>query len=366
MRTEEVEFLCERFRFEGTVTETIQFGSGHINDTFRVTTQTAEKERHYILQRINNSIFAHPEQVMENVVGVTNFLQKKICKCGGNPERETLNIVLTKDGQSFYKMPDGNVWRAYLFIENATAYDQVPNEDIFYQSAYAFGHFQRMLADYPAYQLFVTIPDFHNTVKRFSYFQSTIKENASGRLKNALDEVGFLLDNENISYILLDRQEDGRLPLRVTHNDTKLNNVMIDNDTGKAICVIDLDTVMPGLSATDFGDAIRFGASTASEDEKDLRKVNFDLHLYEVYAKGFLAGCEGALTCAEIEMLPYGALVITYEQALRFLSDYIAGDVYYKVAYPEHNLVRARTQIKLVQQMQANFRQMQDIISKNA
>ncbi len=357
------ERIAAQFAFEGNVIECKPFGSGHINDTYRVTARTAEGAEHrYILQAMNRSIFPDPASVMENVFGVTRWLRERILDAGGDPDRETLTIIKTKDGRLFLETADGEAWRAYRFIEDATSYDRVESEQDFYESAVAFGHFQHMLAEYPAHTLHEVLPGFHNTVKRYAAFEEAVRKNPVNRLIEAFPEVVYLQEHKYISSILQERLEDGRLPLRVTHNDTKLNNIMIDNATHKAICVIDLDTVMPGLNAMDFGDAIRFGASTAAEDESDLSKVHFDLHLFEVYAKGFLEGCGGFLTEEEKKMLPYGALVITYEQALRFLADYILGDPYYKIDRPDQNLVRARTQIRLAEEMEAHLDEMTAIV----
>ncbi|MDY5663547.1 MAG: aminoglycoside phosphotransferase family protein, partial [Blautia sp.] len=265
--------VISKFEFDGTFEECIPFGSGHINDTFRLTYTTAEGMKYYILQRMNKSVFANPEELMENVKGVTSWLRKKIQENGGDVERETLNLVSDKEGHPYYKDSMGEYWRVYLFIENATCFDLVENENDFYQSAVAFGHFQRLLADYPAETLHETIKDFHNTVVRFQNFCKSVETDVCGRAADVQKEIQFVMEREKLAHALCDLQAEGKLPLRVTHNDTKLNNVMIDDQTGKAICVIDLDTVMPGLSANDFGDSIRFGATTAAEDERDLSKV---------------------------------------------------------------------------------------------
>ena len=266
--------IIESFQFQGACVECIPYGSGHINDTFRITCEDNGTTRRYILQRMNKNIFLNPEELMENVVGVTSWLNKKIQENGGNPERETLNIVPTKDEKAFYVDEDGEYWRAYLFIEGATTYDLVQNKEDFYQSAVAFGHFQGLLADYPAETLHETIVNFHNTVDRFAKFKKAVEEDACGRAKDVQEEINFVLEREKLAHILCDMQAEKKIPLRVTHNDTKLNNIMIDDETRKAICVIDLDTVMPGLAVNDFGDSIRFGASTGEEDERDLSKVS--------------------------------------------------------------------------------------------
>ena len=356
--------VIENFQFEGEYTEGIPYGSGHINDTFRVTFQHKGETKRYILQRMNNQIFLNPEELMENVVGVTSWLRKKIVENGGEPERETLNLVPAKDGKAFYKDSEGEYWRVYLFIEGAKTYDLVENQEDFYQSAVAFGRFQGLLADYPAETLHETIQDFHNTVKRLDTFKKAVEADGCGRAAQVQEEIQFVLDREALAHKLCDMQAEGKLPLRVTHNDTKLNNIMIDDKTGEGICVIDLDTIMPGLSIFDFGDSIRFGANTAAEDEQDVSKVSLSLPLFESYTKGFLAGCAGSLTRAEVEMLPMGAKLMTLECGIRFLADYLMGDTYFKTAYPEHNLVRARTQIALVADMEEKWGEMENIVAR--
>lgn len=356
--------VISRFAFPGIVEECIPFGSGHINDTYRLTCQTDAGTRRFILQKMNKNVFVNPVELMENVKGVTTWLKKKIQENGGNVARETLNLVETKDGSPYYIDSTGEYWRAYLFIEDASCFDVVNDENDFYQSAVAFGHFQRLLADYPAETLHETIVNFHNTADRFGKFQAALQADACGRAAGVQEEIRFVLEREALAHTLCDLQERGELPLRVTHNDTKLNNIMIDNETGKAICVIDLDTVMPGLSVNDFGDSIRFGASTASEDEKDLSKVSCDLRLYEVYVKGFIEGCSGALTDKELDMLPMGALLMTFECGIRFLTDYLEGDHYFKIHREGHNLDRCRTQFKLVTDMEKKLPEMKAIVEK--
>lgn len=356
--------VIDSFQFSGILTEEIPYGSGHINDTFRLTFETEEGTKRYILQRMNRSIFVKPVELMENIIGVTSWLKKKIEENHGDAQRETLNLVPTKEDKYYYVDEDGEYWRAYLFIENATSYDQVEKEDDFYQSAVAFGHFQGLLADYPAATLHETIVNFHNTVDRFAKFRAAVEADSEGRAKDVQDEINFVLEREELAHILCDKQAEGKLPLRVTHNDTKLNNIMIDDATGKAICVIDLDTVMPGLAVNDFGDSIRFGASTAAEDEKELNKVSCDLKLFELYTKGFIEGCKGSLTEEELNMLPIGAMTMTFECGMRFLTDYLEGDHYFKVHREGHNLDRCRTQFKLVKDMEEKLERMNEIVAK--
>ena len=352
------------FKLPGELKECIRYGSGHINDTYRLTYETPQGTKRYILQRMSKSIFKKPVELMENVSGVTAWLRKKIIEHGGDPERETLTLVKSNDGLPYFVDSTGEYWRVYLFIEGATCYDAVKDDNDFYQSAVAFGHFQRLLADYPAETLHETIKDFHNTPDRLEKFKKAVAEDICGRAASVQKEIDFILEREELTHALYDLQLDGRLPLRVTHNDTKLNNIMIDDETGKAICVIDLDTVMPGLTANDFGDSIRFGARTALEDEQDLSKVSCDLHLFDVYARGFIEGCGGALTDLEIDMLPMGAILMTFENGIRFLTDHLEGDHYFHIHREGHNLDRCRTQLTLVKDMQEKLPQMNAIIQK--
>lgn len=352
------------FKLPGELKECIRYGSGHINDTYRLTYETPQGTKRYILQRMSKSIFKKPVELMENVSGVTAWLRKKIIENGGDPERETLTLVKSNDGLPYFVDSTGEYWRVYLFIEGATCYDAVKDDNDFYQSAVAFGHFQRLLADYPAETLHETIKDFHNTPDRLEKFKKSVSEDICERAASVQKEIDFILEREELTHALYDLQLDGRLPLRVTHNDTKLNNIMIDDKTGKAICVIDLDTVMPGFAANDFGDSIRFGASTAVEDEQDLSKVSCDLHLFEVYTKGFIEGCGDALTDLELDLLPMGAILMTFECGIRFLTDHLEGDHYFRIHREGHNLDRARTQLVLVKDMEEKLPQMNEVINK--
>ena len=362
-----IEEAVQQFALEGTVETYEPYGSGHINDTYRVTCRLEDgSTKYYILQRMNKEIFTKPVELMENVVNVTSYLRKIIIEKGGNPERETLNIILTKDGKNFYVDSIGEYWRVYVFIEDAFSYDAVEKPEDFYASALAFGDFQSLLADYPAETLHETIEGFHDTKKGFARFKEVLAADVMGRAASVQKEIQFVLDHEETANILGDLQAAGELPLRVTHNDTKLNNIMIDKATGKGLCVIDLDTVMPGLAINDFGDSIRFGASTAAQDEIDLDKVTCSMDLFDIYTKGFIEGCKGSLTAKEIEMLPMGAKVMTYECGMRFLTDYLEGDVYFKIHRENHNLDRARTQFKLVADMEAKWETMKEIVAKYA
>lgn len=335
------------------------YGSGHINDTFLV----EGNGKRYIVQRMNRDIF-QPVELMENVVNVTSYLRKIIIKNGGNPDRETLNVIPTKDGKHFFVDSNGEYWRGYIFIEDAISYDSVEKPEDFYESAVAFGHFQNLLADFPASTLHETIVGFHDTKARFETFKKAVKDDICGRAASVQDEINFVLAHEDVACVLGDMLAKKELPLRVTHNDTKLNNIMIDKETGKGICVIDLDTVMPGLAVHDFGDSIRFGASTAAEDETDLSKVSCDMDLFELYTKGFIEGCAGSLTPTEISMMPMGSKVMTFECGMRFLTDYLQGDTYFKIHRENHNLDRCRTQFKLVRDMEEKWDTMNAIVKK--
>lgn len=353
------------FRYEGVLIDERPYGSGHINDTFLLTFEIADMgQLKVILQRMNTEVFAEPVKLMENILGVTSYLREKIIENGGDPERETLNVIHTVENKPYYVDSKGDFWRSYKFITDATSYDSVERPDDFYQSAVAFGNFQKLLADYPADTLHETIKGFHDTRARFRVFKKAVEEDVMHRASQVQKEIGFVLAREETANCFGEMQDKGELPLRVTHNDTKLNNIMIDNKSGKGICVIDLDTVMPGLAMNDFGDSIRFGASSALEDEQDLDKVWCDMDLFDLYTKGFIEGCGGKLTPKEIELMPMGAKVMTFECGMRFLTDYLQGDTYFKIHREHQNLDRCRTQFKLVEDMENKWYTMQDIVKK--
>ena len=350
------EQIVSKFHIQGGLLRCQEFGSGHINDTYKVETDDGHA---YILQRINPRVFARPVEVMENVSAVTDFLRKTL-KC----PRETLHFLRTDDNLRYYLDENGDCWRCYEFTDGICLEFPETEED-FYESAIAFGRFQEMLSDFPADSLHETIPLFHNTPNRYRMFREAIEKDAVGRAETVQKEIEFLLAREHEAGAICDLLDSGELPLRVTHNDTKINNVLLDSKTKKALCVIDLDTVMPGSSLYDYGDSIRFGAATAAEDERDLEKVTMSLDLFRVYTAGYLKACK-SLTEKEIELLPMGAKMMTLEVAVRFLTDYLNGDVYFKIAYGEHNLVRAHTQMKLVWDMEQKWAQMQAIVAEEA
>ena len=341
------------FAFDRPAGEAERFGAGHINDTFAV--WAADRSKRWILQRINTDTFTDPAGLMENVTGVTAYLRRQIIERGGDPDRETLNVIPTLDGKAYYTDTEGGAWRAYIFVEGTVCLQKVENERDFYTAAETFGNFQNQLAGYPAATLHETIARFHDTPNRYANFEKALAADVMGRAKDVGPEIAFIRAREADCRVLVDQLAAGVLPLRVTHNDTKLNNVLIDQATGKGICVIDLDTVMPGLSAYDFGDSIRFGANDCAEDEPDQSKVHFSLHLYKVFAEGYLAAAGSAMTEAERRSLPWGAKLMTLECGIRFLTDYLEGDHYFKISRPAQNLDRARTQFTLVEGMEREF-----------
>ena len=300
---------------------------------------------------------------MDNVEAVTSHLKKKIIANGGDPERETLTVIKSKDGKNYVKDGD-DCYRCYIFVDDVDVLEGDATPKDLYEAAFAYGKFMNMLDDFPAEKLFETIPNFHNTVSRYADFEKSVAENKSGRAESVKEEIKFVLDRKHFTSVVVDGLADGRIPLKVTHNDTKLNNILFDKVTGKGLCVIDLDTVMPGSALYDFGDALRFAGSTATEDEKDLSKVEFDLEKFKMFTKGFVDAAKDSLNDYEIELLPFSVMLMTYECGMRFLADYIDGDVYYKVHYDGHNLDRCRTQFKLVADMEAKEQQMKDIVKE--
>lgn len=357
--------IVQGFRFEGDFVAAGPLGGGHINDTYVARFQRADgAPQRYVLQRINHSVFKDPAALMQNIEAVTTHLRQKIIATGGDPERETLNLIPTRDGATFAALPGGQYWRAYGFIAGARTYQVVENLHRVYSAARAFGRFQEQLSDFPAERLHETIPDFHHTGKRYAAFVQAVARDAANRARSVAAEIEFVVHRADDTSVLVDLLERGALPERVTHNDTKLNNVMIDDVTGEGICVIDLDTVMPGLSLYDFGDCVRSAANPAAEDERDLSKVCVDLSIFERLVQGYLDTAGAFLTPAEIELLPFAAKLITLEQGIRFLADHLNGDVYYKIQREGHNLDRCRTQLKLVADIEDKFDRMMSIVAK--
>ena len=343
--------ILSRFSLCGTPISCARYGNGHINETYLVVTN---RPHLYILQKLNGFVFPNLQGVMDNIVAVTAHIRNKADEDG-----HTLTLVPTTDGKPYWVSESGEYWRLYEFILNSVCLEKVESIEDFRQSAAAFGEFQNQLSDFPVQSLTEIIPHFHDTPARYSQLRAAIENDAAGRAKGVKAEIQAYLSHEQEASGLMALLQAGKLPLRVTHNDTKLNNVLLRESDHHPLCVIDLDTVMPGLVANDFGDSIRFGASTAAEDEKDLDRVSLSLPLYEAYADAFLNACSERLTAMERKTLPFGAKLMTLECGVRFLADYLNGDRYFHTAYPEHNLVRCRTQLKLAEEMEKNWRRME-------
>ena len=362
--------VAGEFRFQGELRRISEIVSGHINRTYRLDYALPEGgQRAYILQRINTYAFKRPDEMMDNVVQVTRHLRMAMAARGKDPRNRVLKCVQTHSGGVLYRDPEGQCWRAYDFIENAVPCGGPATPVQFIEVGRAFGQFQKMLSDFPIGRLHDTIPDFHDTRKRYQAFEASVakaRADHNGRAGEVEAEIAFFRARAEAMGRIVDMIGTGEIPLRVTHNDTKCNNVMLDADTGEALCVIDLDTVMAGSALYDFGDAIRFGASTAAEDEADLSRVALDMNMFASFARGFLGETAEILTPCEVENLPLGAMVMTYEVALRFLKDYLDGDVYFRIHYPGHNLVRARTQMRLLESMEENREGMNAIVNELA
>lgn len=325
------------------------YGNGLINDTYLVVCE----EKRYILQKVNTSVFSQPVELMENILGVTDHIRNKVINVGGDIERCTLTVLPTRSGQNYFSDDEGGFWRLYKFVEGTVSLETVQSSTQFYLCAKAFGNFQRMLSDYPAETLHEPIVGLHDTPWRYENLKMAANANPLERAHQVSDEIAFA-DSYSSFYRVL---ADADLPLRVTHNDTKLNNILFDAVSGEPVCVIDLDTVMPGYALSDFGDSVRAGACMKDDSEK------LDLELFSAFTRGFLEGCEGSLTDKEIELLPESVLLITLELGMRFLTDYLLGDTYFKIKYPAHNLERARNQFALARDMEKKLPQMREIVN---
>ena len=347
--------VLARFQLDAPAVSCDRYGCGHINETYLVVTESG---RRYILQKISNRAFPDVAGLQENIAAVTEFLHTQTSDPYG-----ALTLIPTDEGKSYLHWAENSDWRVYDFIEGAVCLQKPETAEDFYQSAIAFGTFQQQLADFPAHTLHETIKNFHNTPDRYRIFKEVLAKDVMGRAKDVQPEIDFVLAHEEVGGRLMGLLKEGKLPLRVTHNDTKLNNVMLSESERKPMCVIDLDTTMPGLSAYDFGDSIRFGAATAAEDETDLSKMEMDLDLFRIFTRGFLTACPG-LTAEERKALPLGAMTMTLECGVRFLTDYLDGDHYFGIHRPEHNLDRCRTQFKLVSDMESKFEQMMKIVEE--
>ena len=350
MKDDNLNIIANKFMIEGRIDTIEPFGNGHINNTFLVTTSN----KRYILQRISDAFDV--TLLMKNIDAVTSFMALK----SDNPDRQ-MKLIHTSDNKNYYSDESGN-YRMYTFVEGSICLEAPESTNDFYESALAFGNFQKMLEDFPAETLFEPIKDFHNTPNRYKIFKETILKDKMDRVKEVKEEIDFALSREKEAGILQNLRDIGKLPTRVTHNDTKLNNVLFDKDTRKSLCVIDLDTVMPGLSLYDFGDAIRFGAATAKEDEKDLSKMTINLDMFRAFTRGYLQSCN--LTDEEIENIVLGAKTMTLECGVRFLTDYLDGDNYFRTSYAGQNLDRCRTQFKLVGEIEKNTEKMKKIVKE--
>jgi Ser/Thr protein kinase RdoA (MazF antagonist) len=352
-----IDAAVRHFQFHGEFVEAHPYGSGHINDTYRIVFRRGSAKAFYILQRINLNVFKQPELLMDNIRRVTAHVDTLVAK-ESDSSRRTLRLIPTRDGHPWHVDAEDNHWRAYNFISGATTYDAIESAEQAFQAAKAFGRFQELLADLPAPRLHETIPDFHNTPKRFKALLDAIEADSVGRVDQARREIDFVLCRESIISVLLDAD----LPERVTHNDTKLNNVMLDDVTGEGICVIDLDTVMPGLSPYDFGDMVRTATSPVKEDERDLSKVTMRFEMFEALVAGYLSSAGGFLTATEKALLPFSGKLITFEIGVRFLTDYLTGDTYFKVHREGHNLDRCRTQFRLVESIERQEERMELLV----
>ena len=362
---ERLQEALDSFDFGAPVVGALRYGEGHINDTFVVHTQPEDCCcRRFILQRMSSAAFKHPDELMENIIGVTEYLGRQIEKSGGDRDREAMWVIRPRSGEPYFTDSAGGAWRVYPFVERTVCYQAAETAELFAASGRAFGRFQRLLGDYPAQTLHETIPNFHNTEDRLAKLKEAVKADPLGRAKDCGPEIRFVLEREADCSVALDAMRAGTLPLRVTHNDTKLNNVLLDEKTNEGICIIDLDTVMPGLVLYDFGDSIRFGANHCAEDETDLSKVNLDIELFAVYTAAFLEGTGGTLSNAEIAYLPWGAKLMTLECGIRFLTDYLVGDQYFHISRERHNLDRCRTQFKLVSDMEAHWSELEGIVKQ--
>lgn len=359
---EKIREIISNFPFEGELSEVTPISEGLINTTLKADFS----EKTYILQKINTNVFKNPDELMSNIISVTDFLADKMTKKGENPERQTLKFLKTNDGGNYFKDSDGECWRSYVYINECYTLSGKCSDDEIYEAAKGFGRFQYYLSDFDGSTLFETIKDFHYTPQRYLNLVNAVEKDAVGRVAEVREEIDFLLGHKDETNIVADLMKNGDLPVRVTHNDTKINNVLFDSNLKKAICVIDLDTIMPGSSLYDFGDGVRTSATTAAEDEPDVSKMSISENIYSSYVKGFLDGTAGSLTDKEIELLPFGVKLMTIEVAMRFLTDYLEGDTYFKISHPKHNLQRARAQIQLAKDIELKYQDLMEITAHAA
>ena len=355
--------IVTSFNVDGKLLSCDRYGEGLINETYLAIIEQDGKPVNFILQKINNKLFKDVDKLMNNIRLVTEFNRKKIIERGGNPDRESLTLIYGKDGKPYVQTADG-YFRMYVFITNAFAPEKIKKPEDFYFSGLAFGNFAKLLSEFDASQLYEVLQNFHNTKVRFENLLKAIDADVVGRKKDVQPEIDFYVSRKDYCGKIVDLLESGKMPTKVTHNDTKLNNIMIDNETGKPICVIDLDTIMPGSICYDFGDSIRYGCNTAAEDEPDLSKVLFNIDLFETYAKGYIEAFGDDITDIEKQHLPFGAMLMTFECGMRFLTDYLEGDTYFRTKRPNHNLDRTRNQMKLVMEMEKVMDKMIEIVNK--
>ena len=358
----DVKSIAAKFNLAGPLVRSDPFGSGHINDTYCLTCEKDRQPIHYILQRINHQVFKNPPAMMENIRRVTDHIRRKLQEQRKKLASRQLVVIETKDGDDFFLDDHGNYWRVYNRIENAFTYDIIESPEQAYEAARMFGRFAAMLTDLPGPPLNETIPDFHTTPKRFKTFLEVLRQDPCNRAKDADDEINFVLENAGICDVLLSYADKGEIPVRITHNDTKINNVLLDAKTHEGVCVIDLDTVMPGLSLYDFGDMVRTATNAAEEDERDLSKVTMRMPIFKMLLKGFAEETHAFLTPTEKKNLVFAGKLITFEQMIRFGADHLAGDIYYKIHREGHNLDRCRTQIKMVQSINAQEQEMNALV----
>lgn len=356
--------ILSNFAINGEFISCEPYGSGLINRTYVAVYNEGGKRIRYIVQRINTNLFKNVDGLMNNIKIVTEFNRAEIVKRGGDPNRESLTLVPTKNGGTYFRTEEGDCYRVYVFIENAKGYDVVEKPEHFYESAVAFGKFAMLLDRFDSSKLFEVLPDFHNTVKRFDNFKKSLEADKFNRAKDVKKEIEFALNREKITHTIVDLLASGKMPSRVTHNDTKLNNVLIDTRTDKAVSVIDLDTMMPGSICYDFGDSIRFGCNPCLEDTPETEKVIFNMPLFETYTKGYLSVFGDTITDIERKNLPMGAILMTYECGIRFLTDYLDGDVYFRKTREGQNIDRTRSQFKLVSDMEKRYDEMLSAVEK--
>jgi thiamine kinase-like enzyme len=364
IKNEEVIQIAEKFLLDGNLESLKPYGSGHINETFLVVCKTDEIQNRYILRKINDYVFKQPEVVIENTQLVLTHIKRRLKEAGREKLIErSVSLIKTKSGEYFARDENNAVWCVMPFCENTFTIDFVKTEEHAYQAAKAFGEFQKLIIDADLERYKPTIPDFHNTVKRFERLKKIVELNPANRNSSAEKEIAFSFENKHLPLKINKLLEDKIIPLRLTHNDTKINNVLFDQETNQTVCVVDLDTVMPGTVLYDFGDMVRTSTCAAAEDEKDLSKVSMDIKIFSALAKGYLEELNGVITQEEIQNLVYGAELIIYEQAIRFLTDYLEGDPYYKIKYPEHNLDRTKNQFALLKSVQKQKTIMEQIVN---